>query len=106
MWPFRRAQTPPDDDRQHRVTLDLIEQLAALRGQVRAMELEWADIRVQIRKAYERMEKAAERLEKKRQAKVVEGWDDDEPLVDDDKVVTTTELMGFAKKLRDFKGAG
>lgn len=60
---FRRSETPQDGPSQHAMTLDLIEQVAALRGQVRAMESEWDDIRAQIRKGYQRMEKAYERLE-------------------------------------------
>jgi len=37
-----------------------------LRGQVRAMEAEWDSIRDQIRKGYQRMEKANERSEKRK----------------------------------------
>lgn len=60
---FRHRQTGQDQARAHGVTLDLIEQVAALRGQVRALESEWDDMRAQIRKGYQRMEKAFERLD-------------------------------------------
>ena len=61
--PFRRSQTPPDEQRGHRMTLDLIEQVTELRGRLRSIESEWDDIRVQIRKGYQRLEKANERAE-------------------------------------------
>ena len=61
MWPFRRPKTPPDVPDRHDMVLDLIEQVASLRGQVRATEIEWDDMRAQIRKGYQRMEKAYER---------------------------------------------
>lgn len=51
------------------MTLDLIEEVAELRGRVRSMNVEWDDIRAQIKKGYQRMEKAFERLEK---AQVIE----------------------------------
>ncbi len=65
MWPFRPPQTPPDVPDRHQTTLDLIEQVATLRGQVRAMETEWDDIRAQIKKGFQRMEKANQRAEKR-----------------------------------------
>ena len=67
--PFRRPETPSDDPDRHRMTLDLIEEVAELRGRVRSMNVEWDDIRAQIKKGYQRMEKAFERLEK---AQVIE----------------------------------
>lgn len=66
MWPFRPHQTAPDGPDQHRMTLDLIEQMTALRGQVRAMESEWDAIRVQIQKGWQRVEKANERSERRK----------------------------------------
>jgi len=95
MWPFRRAQTPPEDPSRHQITLDLIEQVAALRGQVRAMETEWDDIRVQIRKGYQRLEKAYQRLE----AADLEEPESKPP------AKPVPELKGFAKKLHEMKGA-
>jgi len=59
---FRRSETVQDASQRHSTLLDLIEQLAALRGQVRTIEAEWDDMRAQIRKGYQRMEKAHERL--------------------------------------------
>lgn len=101
MWPFRPPQTPSDDLRQHRATLDLIEQVAALRGQVNAMASEWDDVKDQVRRSYQRIEKAAERLEKAK-TKKLDGWDDD----DEDAAAVkepTPEVFGFAKKLADFR---
>ncbi len=69
MWPFRRSQTLPDAPDRHQVTLDLIESVAALRGQVRALEAEWDDMRTQIRKGYQRMEKAHERANPEKEPK-------------------------------------
>lgn len=63
MWPFRPSPTPPDYSDRHRSTLDCIEQVATLRGQVRSMETEWDDIRAQIKKGFQRMEKANQRAE-------------------------------------------
>lgn len=71
---FRRDETRPDS---HSTVLDLIEQVAQLRGQVRAMETEWDDMRSQIRKGYQRMERAHQRLEKAKEG----DWDEAEPAV-------------------------
>jgi len=65
MWPFRPSQIVPDRPDRHAMTLDLIEQVAALRGQVRAIEVEWDAVRVQIQKGWQRVEKANERSERR-----------------------------------------
>ncbi len=92
---FRRTETPSDGPDRHALTLDLIEQVAELRGRVRGMEAEWESIRIQIRKDYQRMEKAHDRLEAKR------GGDDADPKEPSEPAV---ELHGFAKKLKEARG--
>ena len=74
--------------------LDLIEQVAALRGQVRALEVEWDDMRAQIRKGYQRMEKAYERQGG--------GGDGDRP-PPDEPVAGLPAAHGFVEKLRQMK---
>jgi len=102
IWPFRRSQTPVDAPDRHQVTLDLIEQVAALRGQVRSMETEWDDIRVQIQKGYQRMEKANQRAEKRM------GLDEEELDEGREQNARMSEqqegLTGFAKKLAEIRG--
>ena len=61
MWLFRRPEKAQDPGERHDTVLDLIEQVTALRGRLRAQELEWDDMRAQIKKGYQRMEKAYER---------------------------------------------
>jgi len=109
MWPFRPSQIPsngPDDVQTHRRThdsvLDLIEQVAALRGQVRNIEMEWESVRVQIRKDYQRVEKGNERAEKRMTME-----EDGNSLADSAGDARGTEpepLHGFAEKLRQMKG--
>lgn len=94
MWPFRLTQSPVDETSRHGVTLDLIEQVAALRGQVRALESEWDDMRGQIRKGYQRMEKAHERLEEDPEPSSPAPYDED----NEDATPRT-----FADKLRAMK---
>ena len=94
MWPFRRSQTPSDGLERHKVTLDLIESVADLRGRIRSLEIEWEDIRTQIRKGYQRMEKAADRLDEKKDGK--------KPRVEVDGDLRF-EPVGFAKKLADLR---
>ena len=78
------------------MTLDLIEQVAALRGQVRSMETEWDDIRGQIQKGYQRMEKANQRAERR--------VGDPDGEVDAHQVVPPLPLHPFAKKLAQMRG--
>jgi len=92
---FRRPETPVDAPDRHELTLDLIEQVAQLRGQVRATEAEWDSIRDQIKKGYQRMEKAHDRLVAKQEAR--EAPDAEEPEAPEPVV----ELHGFAKKIHD-----
>jgi len=107
MWPFRPPQTSSDGLDRHKLTLDLIEQLTQLRGQVRAMEVEWDAVRVQIQKGWQRVEKANERQERRKTM-------DDLPDGEGDagaEVAPKSEgsppvhLVGFAKKLQQMKGA-
>ena len=72
--------------------LDLIEQVAALRGHVRAIETEWDDVKAQVKKAYGRIERANTRAEER---------DDPEP-EEDPKVVSVpiAPLPGFAGKIQ------
>ncbi len=79
--------------------LDLIEQVAALRGQVRNIEMEWESVRVQIRKDYQRVEKANERGEKR---KTMEEDGDRESL--SPAGLDPQPLHGFAEKFRLMKG--
>ena len=90
---FRRSQTSQDAPQRHEVTLDLIEQVAALRGQVRALESEWDDMRAQIRKGYQRMEKAYERLEQPEAEEEAAG------LVAEDDGSAPLGAQSFIKKL-------
>jgi len=99
MWPFRQLEIPPDRLQQHASTLDLIEQVAELRGRLRAMQSEWDDLKAQVKKGYQRMEKAGERAATKEEAKRLL---EEEGIVEDEPVV---EWGGFAKKLHDLKGA-
>ncbi len=66
MWPFRRSQTPPNVPERHTVTLDLIEQVAYMRGQINALEDDWKSTKEQVRKDYQRVEKANERAERRK----------------------------------------
>jgi len=105
MWPFRPPQTLPDAPARHQTTLDLIEQVTALRGQVRALDAEWLDMRNQIKKSYQRMEKANERAEK-RLAKMEDVELDDlgERINQKARHGDQLYLTGFAKKLHDISG--
>ncbi len=78
--------------------LDLIEQVAATRGQVRALEVEWEAVRAQIQKGWQRVEKANERSEKR---KTMEDEPEPEPAA---AAVTGPQLQGFAKKLAEMRG--
>ncbi len=99
MNPFRRPERPQDGPEPApdptSVTVELIEQVAQLRGQVRALETEWDDIRVQIRKSYQRMEKAYQRLEEA-------GIEESDPVP---RELPGPPLVGFAKKLAESRGA-
>lgn len=92
MWPFRRVETPPD---RHDTVLELIEQVAQLRGQVRTLESEWAETHVRLRKAYQRIEKANERAEKR------EAGEELEP---EQPALGLDGARGFARKLQSMRG--
>lgn len=106
MWPFRPPQTAVDTPDRHAVTLDLIERVAALRGQVRAMETEWDAIRVQIQKGWQRLEKANSRAERRLEDGEGGGHGGSVPDATGDAVVSSNPvpLAGFAKKLADIRG--
>jgi len=105
MWPFRRAQSLPDGPRPdqtplrtHDSVLDLIEQVAAIRGQIRNLEVEWESVRIQIRKDYQRVEKANERAERRAT------MEPEEERPDAGEAEPSPALHGFAAKLHAMKG--
>jgi len=79
--------------------LDLIEQVAATRGQVRALEVEWEAVRAQIQKGWQRVEKANERSEKRT---TMEDQPEPEPVA---ATRIGPPLQGFAKKLAELRGS-
>lgn len=95
IWPFQRPETPPDASQKHDTVLDLIEQVAALRGHVRAIETEWDDVKAQVKKAYGRIERANERAEA-RDAEDAEP----NPTRQENK---EAELAGFAGKVQQLQ---
>ncbi len=78
--------------------LDLIEQVAATRGQVRALEVEWEAVRAQIQKGWQRVEKANERSEKRTT------MDEPEPAPAPAAAGRVLAPQGFAKKLLELRG--
>lgn len=98
MWPFRRSQTLQDGPERHQTTLDLIEQVAILRGRLGAMEVEWENVKDTVKKSYQRIEKAQQRAEGKRH----DDSDEPEPQQQEDPGVVLHE--GFAAKLQRMKG--
>lgn len=102
MWPFRPPQTPQDAPERHTVVLDLIEQVSYMRGQITALEDDWKSTKEQVRKDYQRVEKANQRAERR------ESVDDDDP-VPGSQVERREEpeqkLTAFALKLQRMKGA-
>jgi len=99
IWPFQRSVTPPNAPERHQTVLDLIEQVTALRGQVRALEAEWLDMRDQVKKSYARMERANERAEKRIKKQEDDDLEELAPSHGDQ-----IPLHGFAKKLQDIRG--
>jgi len=96
MWPFRRTESPSDGRSSHQTTLDLIEQVALLRGQVGSIEIEWANVKDTIRKGYQRMEKSNQRQERRAT---------EDPVVEHVKELEEIDdLHGFARKLKAFRG--
>lgn len=94
MWPFKPSETPPDTKARHDTVLDLIEQVAALRGQVRSIETEWDDVKGQVRKAYQRIEKATQRAEEREEP-------DEEP----GPKPAVSSLNSFAAKIQAMRSA-
>lgn len=82
------------------MTLDLIEQVTALRGQVRAIESEWDAVRSMIQKGWQRIEKANERAEKR------DTMEDEPPnnVAPEFKRAPEEYLTGFARKLQEMRG--
>ncbi len=89
---FRRTETAPNRQERHETVLAIIEEMAGLRGRLRSIESEWDDMRAQIRKGYQRMEKAYERQQ---EAGSSSPCPDEEPAV-----AGLPEAQGFAKKLK------
>jgi len=96
---FRRRETPPEGPGRHEMMLDLIEQVAATRGQVRALEVEWEAVRAQIQKGWQRVEKANERSEKRA---TMEKEPEPEPAPAAARLLAP---QGFAKKLLELRGS-
>jgi len=101
MWPFRRPQTPQDGPDRHQVTLDLVEQVAVLRGQVGSLEIEWGNVKDIVQKSYQRMEKANQRQERRH---AEEDGNPPEKGVDRPEEEARPALHGFALKLERLKG--
>jgi len=98
IWPFRRPQTPPDESQRHTATLDLIEQVAYMRGQINALEDDWKKVKEQVRKDYQRVEKANQRAERR-----LEGFDDADEDQTPPAAKVEPELRGFARKLQEMR---
>lgn len=94
MWPFGRPQTSQDASQRHDTVLDLIEQVAALRGHVRAIETEWDDVKAQVKKAYGRIERANNRADE-REGNSLEDSAGDARVVEP----LPSQPVGFAAKL-------
>jgi len=95
IWPFRRAETPPDASQRHDTVLDLIEQVAALRGHVRAIETEWDDVKAQVKKAYGRIERANQRADER--GELAQGEEGSDPPGDS---IPSPPAPGFAGKIQ------
>lgn len=93
---FRRSQTPQDSPELTARVQDILLQLTELRGRMQSLESQWDDMRSQIRKGYQRMEKAAERRDKGPAEHVQEQTE---------LPVGAPAAVGFAKKLQQLKGA-
>ncbi len=102
MWPFRRSQTPVDGHERHTVVLDLIEQVAYMRGQITALEHDWKSTKEQVRKDYQRVEKANQRAERR---EFVDEGEAGDVVPKSPEVEPSLPLTGFARKLEQMKGA-
>lgn len=94
MWPFRRAETPPNPAQRHEATLGLIEDLAALRAKLNGLVVEWEDVKTTVQKSYQRVERANQRAERRL-------GDEREPALEVSEPTPQPELRGFAKKLAE-----
>jgi len=101
IWPFRRPDTVPDAAQRHDTVLDLIEQVAALRGHVRAIETEWDDVKAQVKKAYGRIERANTRADERE----LDGGGNSLPDSGDDHALAEPSPVahGFAGKLLELQ---
>ncbi len=72
-----------------------------MRGQITALEDDWKRTKEQVRKDYQRVEKANERQEKRR---TMEGEDGDPP-AEAQAPESSPPLHGFALKLHEMKEA-
>jgi len=99
---FRRAKTPSDPPEPvpdpHGTMLDLIEQVAYMRGQVKSLEDEWRSTREQLRKDYQRVEKANQRADRREGR----GSDSDDDVNSEPVRTEPSPLFGFAKKLHEW----
>lgn len=98
IWPFRHSQTPVDGHERHTVVLDLIEQVSYMRGQISALEHDWKNTKEQVRKDYQRVEKANQRAERRQYD------DEDGEPAPVEETSGTAALTGFALKLQQMKG--
>jgi len=80
------------------VTLDLIEQVAMLRGQVGSLEIEWGNVKDILQKSYQRMEKANQRQERRHAEE--DGNPPEEQVAPEE---ARSSLHGFALKLQQMK---
>jgi hypothetical protein len=62
MWPFRPSQTPPD---RPLVDEDLIRRVVRLEANFETLEGRWLDMRDQLTKAFQRVEKANQRAQQR-----------------------------------------
>jgi len=103
MWPFRPPRTPSDGPGRHQLTLDLIERVADLQGQIGALRTEWDAAKDTLQKGWQRLEKANQRAERR-----LQDGDGGNSLPDsgDDHALAepSVPLFGFAKKLADIRG--
>lgn len=93
---FRRAETGPEPPR---LTGEILDELKYLRGRVESLESSWADTRDQIRRSYQRLEKAAERAAKAQEEDC--GCDDQAQEIPDGVVPAA---RSFAEKLKAVRG--
>ncbi len=97
---FQHSDTPPNGAERHAATLDLIEQVAIVRGRLGALEVEWSAVKETVQKGYARMERANERAEKR---KTMEDEEPERGQQAAHEAEPAIALVGFAKKLQEMK---